>query len=95
MKCKGENVDDDEIASIVRVWSNTGKDGEFDKSYRNESNTITSPDELEYGRDTGYVAPYKRYGDDFEKSPADNKYIDGIIYHEKCSHKIYPSDNET
>ena len=25
LKCKGENVDDDEIASIVRVWDNGRK----------------------------------------------------------------------
>ena len=49
MKCKGENVDDDEIVSIVRVWDNTEKDEEFDKSYRNEPDTITSSDELEKG----------------------------------------------
>ena len=82
MKCKGE-TDGDEIASIVRVWDNSEKGEEFNRRYRNESDTIAASNELEKDKDTAYIAPYKKYGEDSEKWPGDDKYMDGIIDYDK------------
>ena len=89
MKCKGENVDDDEIASIVRVWDNSEKDWEeFNKSYRNESDTTTSSDELESDKWD------KRYGGETWRNEMDKKYLHKVIDYDKFPHKRYRSDSE-
>ena len=83
--------DSDEIVTLVRYWNNGRKNKkEFNKSYRNGSDSVTPND-----KDSGYEkTPYKLYGQDSINTPVDNTYMDGIINYEKNPHLRYMSDSE-
>ena len=74
------------------------------KDFKKRSDTTTSSDELEKGKDSDHTAPIKRYGvssDKWDKryvgdsgKSYPNEYMDGIVDYEKYPHKRYRSDSE-
>ena len=98
LKCVGgEDVGEyEEIASLVRYRVKDDKtDGLMTSNKLEKVENMNASDELENAKNTGYVAPHKRYGVGADKW--DQRYGDdsGIIDYEKYPHKRYRSETKS